>query len=217
MPLLPGVVFVPNGYMIHIFYRFWVALGHGSRKSNRLSLHLRKKIEGFNILQVIGVNLAGFTFFSAIIVPQADDIASSLEVTLATQETVIEISAADTYFQWPLSRFGLTSRFSLGHPGIDLTAPLGTPLFPIAQGVVAWTQSQPWGYGNHLLVEHERGIKSLYAHLSKIAVSPGQEVSKATSLGTIGATGWATGYHLHLEIYQDGVPINPLEVLPQLP
>ena len=187
-----------------------------SRNSNSLSLLIRKKLERVNVLQIIGVNLAGFAFFSAVIIPQADGIANTLEVTLATQETTIEMSATDAFFQWPLSKFGLTSRFSLGHPGIDLTAPAGTPLFPVAAGTVSWTQNQSVGYGNHLLVTHERGIKSLYAHLSKIAVTPGQEVSKATSLGTVGATGWATGNHLHLEIYQDDVPINPLEVLPAL-
>lgn len=177
---------------------------------------MRKKLEQLNVLQVIGVNLTGLAFFSAVIVPRANDIASTLEVTLATQETSVEMSASDSFFQWPLSKFGLTSRFSLGHPGIDLTASLGTSLFPIAKGVVSWVQKLPWGYGNHLLVEHERGIKSLYAHLSKIVVTPGQEVSKATSLGTIGNTGWATGSHLHLEIYQDDLPINPLEVLPAI-
>lgn len=162
------------------------------------------------------MNLAGLAFFSAIIVPQGEEFASSVEVTLSTQETVIETAPMDSYFQWPLSRFGLTTRFSLGHPGIDLTAPFGTPIYPVANGTVAWTNSLAWGYGRHLLVEHERGIKSMYAHLSKISVTEGEHVSKATKIGEIGATGWSTGYHVHLEIYQDGVPINPLEVLPAL-
>lgn len=184
--------------------------------SHPVSLRIRKILEKFNTIQFIGINLAGLSFFSAVVIPQVTSLASTLEVTLATQETVIDTAPTDSFFQWPLAKFGLTSRFSLGHPGIDLTAPLGTAIFPIAKGVVSWVKNLSWGYGNHLLVEHERGIKSLYAHLSKIAVSPGQEVSKATSLGDIGHTGWATGNHLHLEIYQDTTPINPLEVLPAI-
>lgn len=184
--------------------------------SNPISLRLRRKLERINILQIIGVHLTGLAFFSAVIIPKADEIATTLEVTLATAETVIDTAPTDSSFQWPLSKFGLTSGFSLGHPAIDLTAPLGTAIFPIAKGVVAWVQNLSWGYGKHVLIEHERGIKSLYAHLSKIAVSPGQEVSKATSLGAVGNTGWSTGNHLHLEIYQNDIPINPIEVLPAI-
>ena len=184
--------------------------------SNRLSLVIRKKLERLPVKQLIGINLAGFAFFSAVILPQAGELASNLEVALATGETIVQVAPMDSYFQWPLSHFGLTTRFSLGHPGVDLTAPVGTPVFPIAGGVVSGTGNIAWGYGKHVLVKHERGVSSLYAHLNQIEVQTGQEVSKATLIGEIGATGWSTGYHLHLETYQDGVPVNPLEILPAI-
>lgn len=186
------------------------------RGSNRVSRFLRKKIEAVRVPQIVGINLAGLAFFSAIIAPQVGDVTSALEVENSTIETVVEVIPTDAKFQWPMPRFGLTTRFSRAHPGVDLLDPVGTPIYPIADGWVAWTNSLPWGYGKHLLVEHAGGFKSLYAHLSKFDTLPGQSVSKQTKLGEVGATGWATGSHVHLEIYQDGVPINPLEVLPAI-
>lgn len=189
---------------------------HPYRGSNRVSRWLRKHIETAPVRQVIGLNLAGFSFVAAVIAPQMSDIASYLEVEKVTKETIVEIVPTDTRYQWPINRFGLSQQFSLSHPGVDLTDPVGVPIFPVSDGWVAWTNALTWGYGNHILVEHENGVKSLYAHLSKTDVRSGQTVTKTTKLGEVGATGWATGSHLHLEVYQNGIPINPLEILPDI-
>jgi len=193
---------------------YWLLVPY--RGSNRISLILRKKIEATKLPQIIGVYLSGVAVFSAVLVPTATDFVANLEVSKATEETIIEIIPTDTKFQWPFTRFGLTTIFSTGHPGVDLTNPKGTPVYPIADGWVEWTIFSNWGYGNHVLVEHDDGMKSLYGHMSKIDVSPGQTVDKKTKLGEVGSTGWSTGNHLHLEIYQDGTPVNPLEVLPEI-
>lgn len=189
---------------------------HPYRGSNRVSRWLRKHIESAPIRQIIGLNLAGLSFVAAIIVPQVDAITSELEVMRETVETIVEVVPTMERFQWPLTRFGLTTRFSLGHPGIDLTAPKGTPVKPAAEGKVLWIQSSSLGYGKHLFVEHDKGAQSLYAHLSTVNVKEGQAIDKNTVVGEVGSTGWSTGSHLHLEIYQDGTPINPLEVLPSI-
>lgn len=189
---------------------------HPYRGSNRVSRWFRKNIETTPIRQIIGLNLAGLSFVAAVIAPQIGDIASYLEVEKVTKETIVEIVPTDTRYQWPMNRFGLSQQFSLSHPGVDLTDPVGVPIFAVSDGWVAWINPLPWGYGNHLLIEHENGVKSLYAHLSKIDVRPGQTVGKTTKLGEVGATGLTTGNHLHLEFYQDGIPINPLEVLPTI-
>lgn len=186
------------------------------RGSNHMSFLLRKKLEKFNMRQIIGVNLAGLTFFSAIVLPQASELTATIKLTLQTPQTEVYTSPTDTYFQWPLSRFGISTWFSAAHPGLDLTAPLGTPIYSIAGGKVAWVKSIDWGYGKHLLIRNEKNIEALYAHLSKINVTEGQEVSKTTVIGEVGQSGWATGPHLHLEIYQNGTPVNPIEVLPEI-
>lgn len=181
-----------------------------------LSFILRKKLERMPLRQVLGVNLASFAFVAAIIVPQVDAITSELEVMRETVETIVEVIPTMGRFQWPLTHFGLTSRFSPGHPGIDMTAPKGTPVKPAAEGKVLWVQNYPFGYGKHILITHDKGASSLYAHLSKVEVKEGQIIDKNTIVGEVGSTGWSTGNHLHLEIYQDGTPVNPLEVLPSI-
>lgn len=166
--------------------------------------------------QILGVQLASITFMAAVIVPQVDDAASSLTVMKETVYTVVESTIAEAKYRWPLAVFGISQRFSLYHPGMDLTDPKGTPVAPVADGTVVMVVQQRAGFGNHLLVEHAGGVKSLYAHLSELDVKEGDMVNKDSTIGRVGSTGWSTGNHLHLEIYQDGTPVNPLEVLPAL-
>lgn len=185
--------------------------------SNRISRFLRRKIENISIRQAIGVPLAGATFFAAVIMPGTAELTSTWEVVQETQVTIVQVVPTEAKLQWPLSRFGLSQKFQAGHPGVDLTAPLGTILFPVAAGTVAWVHSDPWGYGKHLLIAHKDHIQSLYAHLSTILVKEGDTVTRDTQIGEVGSTGWATGNHLHLEIYDNDIPVNPAEVLPTLP
>jgi murein DD-endopeptidase MepM/ murein hydrolase activator NlpD len=184
--------------------------------SNRVSRFLRRHIERLSPRQVIGVPLAGMTFFAAVIMPGAGELTSAVEVARETQMTVVEVVPTQAKLQWPLNRFGLSQRFTSGHPGVDLTDPYGTSIYPVAAGNVVMVRQEPWGYGKHLVVTHEDDIKSLYAHLSTIEVREGDAVTRETKIGEIGSTGWATGNHLHLEIYQGNTPINPLEVLPTI-
>ncbi len=186
---------------------------HGS---NRLSLWLRTKIEHLPVRALVGAHLAGAAFFSAVVIPQASDLASNIEVLQKTQETYVQIVTSEDKFQWPLPSFGISQYFSFVHPGLDLTAPIGTPVKPVSDGWVAWTNTLSWGYGKHLLIESDKGIKSLYAHLSEVEVKPGDTVTKDTEIGKVGVSGWTTGSHLHLEVYQDDTPVNPQEVLPAL-
>ena len=71
------------------------------------------------------------------------------------------------------------------------------------------------GYGNTVVIQHENGLSSRYAHMKEIKVNLEQEVDKNVVLGSVGMTGWTTGPHLHLEIYQNGQAIDPQSVLPE--
>src|SRR5574341_846768 len=181
-----------------------------------VSLLLRRTIEKLPFKQLVGANLAGLAFVAAVVAPGVSDVASNLEVMTETETTVVAVTPTQSRFHWPVTNFGLSQRFSLGHPGVDLTAPRGTPIYAVADGWVAWVTNSLWGYGKHLLVQHADGIQSLYAHLASINVGQGDTVTKDTKLGEVGSSGWSTGNHLHLEIYQDGTPVNPLEVLPEI-
>ena len=122
---------------------------------------------------------------------------------------------AEAKFRWPLSQFGISQQYTGGHPGIDLTDPAGTAIYPITDGVVTTVSSLVWGYGKHIIIAHSPSLVSVYAHLSDVDIRVGQQVTKKTEIGSVGNTGWATGNHLHLEIHLDGASVNPMEVLPE--
>jgi murein DD-endopeptidase MepM/ murein hydrolase activator NlpD len=100
------------------------------------------------------------------------------------------------------------------HLGVDYAAPVGTPVRSVGDGVVE-AAGQQGGYGNVVTVSHRNGHKTLYAHLSRIDVRVGQNVSQGQSLGGVGATGWATGPHLHFEFRVNGKHQDPLTLARQ--
>lgn len=89
-----------------------------------------------------------------------------------------------------------------GYNGVDLAAPAGTPILAAASGEVIVSRSSGWngGYGLYVVVKHANGTQTLYAHLSSVAVSVGQNVSAGQKLGGVGNTGRSTGNHLHFEV-----------------
>ncbi len=95
------------------------------------------------------------------------------------------------------------------HSGIDITAPRGTPVYASGDGTVA-KSSRLSGYGISVLVNHGFGYQSLYAHLSKTAVRPGQKVKRGELIGYIGNTGLSVSPHLHYEIIKNGKKVNPV-------
>ncbi|MCR4939229.1 MAG: M23 family metallopeptidase [Treponemataceae bacterium] len=100
----------------------------------------------------------------------------------------------------------------LFHKGIDLAAPEGTPVYACKSGEVL-SASNDSTYGNFIILQHENNMQSVYAHLSKFAVSEGY-VRSGTVIGYVGTTGLSTGPHLHFEIRTNGKNRNPQDYLP---
>jgi murein DD-endopeptidase MepM/ murein hydrolase activator NlpD len=94
------------------------------------------------------------------------------------------------------------------HAGADIHAPRGTPVHAAGDGQVVFAGRQH-GYGNIIYVDHGHGLITRYAHLSKIGVAKGDVVMAAQEIGKVGATGRATGPHLHFEVRIDGAPVAP--------
>jgi murein DD-endopeptidase MepM/ murein hydrolase activator NlpD len=120
-------------------------------------------------------------------------------------------------FIWPVGG-PISSYFGPSHPlGIDIdlyNAP-NAPIGSAAAGTVTFAGGNACcSYGLYVVVEHANGYSTLYAHLSKLAVSAGQRVSQGQVVGYGGRTGYATGNHLHFELHQNGLTINPMRVLP---
>jgi len=99
------------------------------------------------------------------------------------------------------------------HSGIDLLATAGTPVRAAGAGTVTFAGWDSGGYGNLVVIDHANGVSSWYAHLSRIDVTSGTRVSTATQVGLVGATGAATGPHLHFEVRLRGAVTDPLAAL----
>src|SRR5947199_1749976 len=99
------------------------------------------------------------------------------------------------------------------HPGIDLAAPLGTPVYATADGVVDRSEWNDGGYGNLIEIDHGQGIQTRYGHLSERIAQPGQRVHRGDLIGLMGSTGRSTGSHLHYEVRIDGRAVNPVPFL----
>ena len=96
------------------------------------------------------------------------------------------------------------------HSGMDFTAALGTEAYATGDGVVYDVERNEWGYGNMVILDHGYGYRTRYAHLLKPAVRKGQKVKRGQVIGYIGATGKATGVHLHYEVLKNDDQIDPI-------
>jgi murein DD-endopeptidase MepM/ murein hydrolase activator NlpD len=99
------------------------------------------------------------------------------------------------------------------HAGIDVPAPTGTPVAAAGSGRVVFAAPSGSGWGRMVLIAHGDGVRTRYAHLSRIAVRVGQRVATGSIVGRVGATGEATGPHLHFEVLVRGANIDPLSAL----
>lgn len=123
----------------------------------------------------------------------------------------------DSMFIEPLANYRVTATFMdptypfrhlFEHSGMDMAAPTGTPVMATEEGIVAWNRVGR-SYGNYVMVIHENGYASLYAHLSGFAANVNQFVARGDVIGYVGSTGFSTGPHLHFEIRKDGIPVDP--------
>ena len=131
-----------------------------------------------------------------------------------------EIAASDGALCWPLPghtyiscHFGEVDAFgNAGHRGTDIPAPEGTPILAAHSGTVlvsGWNDS----YGNQVLLDNGAGLSTRYAHMTATAVTAGETVTAGQVIGYVGSTGDSTGNHLHFEVMQGGVRVDPLSLV----
>lgn len=96
------------------------------------------------------------------------------------------------------------------HPGLDFTAPSGTPIYATADGTIEWSGNRGDGYGNYVIINHGYGYKTLYGHMYKIKARNGQRVIRGEVIGWVGSTGKSTGAHCHYEVIKNGHKIDPV-------
>lgn len=113
----------------------------------------------------------------------------------------------------PYGRFGARRPGGRRHNGIDISNRTGTPIYASDGGTVTSYTGYRSGYGYVVEINHGAGYTSIYAHLSKVLVQPGQRVAKGDLIGRMGSTGRSSGPHLHFEIRKNGVPKNPFNYI----
>jgi murein DD-endopeptidase MepM/ murein hydrolase activator NlpD len=114
---------------------------------------------------------------------------------------------------WPVGG-PLSTSFSPSHRGLDVVANKGIPVKAALPGRVVEATESAGPYGWYVMLEHGGGISTVYAHLSKIRVKVGDSLKKGQTVGEVGSTGQSTGAHLHFELRQSNVPIDPRPYLP---
>lgn len=181
------------------------------RKGTFISRFFRHVFEHKNINKLLGGNLAALAITSTLLPGSNDFLAQKVtnNPIIETQTNLITQKGV----QYPTSELKITQKYSFFHPGLDLDGLTGDPIKAIKPGRVLSIQTSKFGYGNEVIIDHGNNLTSLYAHLSKIEVVENQEVGMETIIGRMGATGRASGDHLHIEVRDHGKAINPLTVL----
>ena len=104
----------------------------------------------------------------------------------------------------------INGKLAYRHRGLDIAAPEGTPVLAAADGLASLADASFLLHGQTIVIDHGHGVSTLYLHLSEIAVQPGQRVTQGEVIGRVGATGVATGPHLHFAVYAFHEPVDPL-------
>ncbi|WP_391118707.1 peptidoglycan DD-metalloendopeptidase family protein [Psychrobacillus sp. L3] len=167
-----------------------------------------KKIATYLVRQKNGIQVGRSIIEETILVEPKENI--------VLKGTKVIPSRGSGVFVWPAEGGYISSqmgyRWGRKHEGIDIARPSGFTIKVTDNGVVV---AAGWDgtYGKRVIVDHQNGYKTTYAHLSSISVSEGDVVPQGSKLGDMGSTGRATGTHLHFEVEKNGVTINPLSVL----
>jgi len=150
------------------------------------------------------------------IVETSTVVSRSYSGTTITQTTPSTNTQQPTYtggkLLWPTVGNRITQYYSWSHRGLDVANKTGTPLYASEAGTVersGWSN----GYGYNVIINHGGGMKTLYAHASKLRVVAGTKVNRGDIIADMGSTGWSTGPHIHFEVIVNGVKQNPLNYL----
>ena len=131
---------------------------------------------------------------------------------ISLSREVIDLPEDDERGMFISKPFGGTispeSEYGRVHAGLDFPAPPGTPVQAAADGTVVEAEFNV-AYGNYVIIDHEEGCSTVYAHMDEILTEVGETVKMGDQIGTVGSTGRSTGPHLHFELRIDGEPVDP--------
>ena len=177
-----------------------------------------KELEGFNNSDLVISTMKKVDALKKQLVVQSKSLDEILKLAMAKDKLLSAIPAIQPVKNEDLKRmasgFGYRSdpftKVKKMHQGMDFTASTGTPIYATGDGVVQKADNSLSGYGNHIEIGHGFGYMTLYAHLSKYNVRPGQKVKRGDVIGYVGSTGRSQAAHLHYEVHKNGQPVNPI-------
>ncbi len=181
-------------------------------KFSRFFIHIFEHKKARKVLPIYFTIVIGISAYMPFILSSRQVSAAELVPTPAYTQPVIQTLQGTRY---PVEKIVITQKYGFFHPGLDLDGVTGDSIYPMMAGNVEIVEKSKIGFGLSIVINHGNGFSSRYAHLSKTEVSEGQAVDINTEIGKMGATGHASGDHLHFEVYEYGKTINPMSVLPK--
>lgn len=182
------------------------------RRGSKVSRVFRHLFEQKRIKAILGTTLILLVLLASTFTSKASALAEIPEELTTLSPGAIEI-VTKVVIRPPLDEVKISQGFHAFHPAIDFDGLTGDPVYSIMKGKVEAIIFARFALGNHIIIDHGEGLKSLYAHLSKIEVQSGEEVENDRVIGRVGSTGRAFGDHLHLEVIDNGRHINPRTLL----
>jgi len=183
---------------------------HTVGKGETLATIAKKyKADAREIIDYNGLpDTAALTLGSIVIIP--DGVVVQTIATVAKKPSISKkinplrgssTSDLGAFFAWPVEG-GVRTQGLHGYNGVDIGAPNGTPIYAAAGGTVIVSRDSGWngGYGDYVVIAHNEGVQTLYAHMSAVSASAGSSVSRGEIIGYVGNTGKSTGQHLHFEV-----------------
>lgn len=180
------------------------------RKGSKISRYFRYFFEHDKVKRILGANLLVLSLASSFIPSQFANTVSADEAVGVNNSIVL---TTEVKVRYPVDKPIVNQNYTFYHPGVDFEGVTGENVYPFMSGIVEAVGYSKIGYGNAIYIKHDGDYSSLYAHLSRIEVVEGQSVDTDTAIGQVGATGKASGDHLHFEIRENGLPINPFTFL----
>jgi murein DD-endopeptidase MepM/ murein hydrolase activator NlpD len=222
----PGVYFLDENSRIIDAVE---AAGGFTDEADQDALNLAARVENAQILEIPTVatsapddeqSIAGDSIATSM--PSAEeemdnppDGASTITAVSTIIPSCTDGPVGSGVFVWPADNHFLSGNdYSDTHPGIDIAAGEGSPVYAADSGVIIAMGNDEFGYGNIIQIDHGNGYSTVYAHLSDIEVVMCQAVEAGQRIGAAGSTGNSRGPHLHFEVIQDNRYMNPWSVLP---
>ena len=188
------------------------------RKAGFGGVNRYKELEGYNNSELVINTTKMLDIISKELVVQSKSLDEIAKLAKDNEKLLAAIPAIQPVKNEDLrqmaSGFGYRSdpftKIRKFHAGMDFSARTGTPIYATGDGVVSVADNRMSGYGNRIIVRHGYGYETLYAHLSKFKVRPGQRVKRGDVIGYVGSTGRSEAPHLHYEVHKNGEVINPI-------